>query len=279
MYTSATKKKPSLVWQGSTLDNYTLRLTQAGLERIISRLPEQPELKDFFKRNYKGNLKEAIVRSIAQLTQDALYTTSVFNRNSSKKLRVFNTQDATGRKYQILALPVSSMESTIVVVWVNPQVDAAEYAIVKTQPKHLRKYPIQHTHDGRTYYSRTDAQGRVTKIAGSLVYTKSKRIGTPKVPYKRKGDHAGHLIAHSFGGPPKFTGNFVAMKKEINLAGGDWGRMEAYIRGRLKAPKTKAWMSVKPVFANDKTKRPSEINVTVKFNRQPYERTFNIQTP
>jgi hypothetical protein len=151
-------------------------------------------------------------------------------------------------------------------------------AVVKTKPKHLNKYPRTHDYGDRKYYSRTDLQGRVTKIAGPLQYTKSNRVGTLKVPYKRKGDQSGHLIAHSFGGPPKFTHNYVAMKKEINQAGGDWGKMETYIRNRLKAKNTNAWMSVQPVYANDKTKRPSEIKVTVKFNRPPTEKTFNIKT-
>lgn len=54
MYAMSTEKS-SLVWKGSTVDNDTLQLTNAGLERIISQLPEQPDFKNFVKRNYKGD--------------------------------------------------------------------------------------------------------------------------------------------------------------------------------------------------------------------------------
>lgn len=116
MLASATKEKTSLLWKGSTLDNYPLRLTDAGLKRIISQLPQQQKLKDFIKSNYKGNLKEAVIRSIAQLSQDALYAGTVSHPGFSKPLRVFESQDAAGRKYQILAFPLTQMCSTIIIV-------------------------------------------------------------------------------------------------------------------------------------------------------------------
>ncbi|MBD2526674.1 DNA/RNA non-specific endonuclease [Nostoc sp. FACHB-133] len=149
---------------------------------------------------------------------------------------------------------------------------------VKAKPKHPNKYST-HDYSGRTYYSRKDPQGRVTKIAGPLKHTIGKRVGTLKVSYKRKGDQSGHLIAHSLGGPPRLDHNYVAMKREINAAGGQWGKMESYIRKRLKANGSAAWMSVEPVYKDDKNKRPIEINVTVKFNRPPKEKKYNIKTP
>lgn len=272
-----------------------MRLSRSGLARITSKL-KQTGLENLVKSNMNGNLEGAVVRLIAQIVSNATRFGTLSRPNSGINIQVFTAIGRT-RNYQILVQPFGSRQGAIVFIrsqsrgisreWEQESeyegeskqsLQEADYE-VKTRPKHPQKYPNTHTYDGRTYYSRTDAQGRVTKIAGSLVYTKSKRKPTPNVPYKRKGDQAGHLIAHSLGGPPKFTANFVAMKRKINSAGGDWGKMEAYIRKRLQAKNTQAWMSVKPVFANDKIKRPSEINVTVKFNRPPKEKTFNIQTP
>ena len=147
----------------------------------------------------------------------------------------------------------------------------------KTNPKSMLNY-TRSTHGGRHYYSRKDAAGRVTKFAGGLVYTRTARKSTPKVPYKRKNDQAGHLIAHSFGGPPKFTDNFVAMNKTINSKGGAWGRMESYIRMRLQQSGIKVWMSVKPHYPGIK-KRPDRIAVSLTFNRSPFKVKFNIPTP
>lgn len=131
-----TAKKPALVWQGPTLDSYTLQLTGSGLERIISQLPKQLYLKNLVKINYNGNLKQAVVCSIAQLVQDALYIGSVSNPKFSKQLRVFEAQDTAGRNYQIFALPKSNQQSVIVGVRADSQVEG-EY-LTKDQIKQLK---------------------------------------------------------------------------------------------------------------------------------------------
>jgi hypothetical protein len=150
----------------------------------------------------------------------------------------------------------------------------------KQAPNHPKQYSGSVVHDGRKYHHKFDStKKRYTKIAGPIRYIKDQRVATPKVPYKRKDDAAGHLIAHSMGGPPKFVGNFVAMNKTINSAGGDWGKMEACIRKRLKARNTTAYMSATPVYPNDQSKRPISIEVTVHFNRKPYKQKWIIPTP
>ena len=126
----------SLAWKGSTLDNYGLQLTHSGLERIISQLPKQPYLKSFVQRKYNGNLKQAVVCSISQLVQDALYIGSIYHPKFSKQLRVFEAQDTTGRNYQIFALPMSSKQSVIVGVRADSQVEG-EY-LTKDQIKQLK---------------------------------------------------------------------------------------------------------------------------------------------
>ena len=131
-----TAKKPALVWQGPTLDSYTLQLTESGLKRIIAQLPKQLYLKNLVQRNYKGNLKQAVIRSISQLVQDALYIGSVSHPKFSKQLRVFEAQDTIGRNYQIFALPMSSKQSVIVGVRADSQVEG-EY-LTKDQIKQLK---------------------------------------------------------------------------------------------------------------------------------------------
>lgn len=131
-----TAKKPALVWQGPTLDNYTLQLTESGLARIISQLPKQLYLKNLVKIKYNGNLKQAVVCSIAQLVQDALYIGSVAHPKFSKPLRVFKAQDRAGRNYQIFALPKRNQQSVIVGVPADSQVEA-EY-LSKDQIKQLK---------------------------------------------------------------------------------------------------------------------------------------------
>ncbi|EDP97182.1 DNA/RNA non-specific endonuclease [Kordia algicida OT-1] len=147
----------------------------------------------------------------------------------------------------------------------------------KSVPKNLTGYSTRNI-GGRNYYSRKDHLGRVTKFAGILKYHKGKRKSTPKVPYKRVNDQAGHLIAHSFGGPAKFTDNFVAMDKKVNSKGGAWGKMESYIRQRLQQKYMSVWMSVKPQYDGIK-KRPSSILVSLTFTKSPYKVRFNIPTP
>lgn len=148
---------------------------------------------------------------------------------------------------------------------------------VKSRPKHYTNY-MKHKHAGRNYFFRSDANKRVAKIAGPLVYTTTKRFPTLKVAAKRKTDASGHLIAHSLGGPPKLTHNYLAMNRFINSAGGDWGKTEAYIRDRCKVKGTKVWMSVYPRYLN-KSKRPYEIEVRLKFNKKPQNVRFLIDTP
>jgi hypothetical protein len=151
--------------------------------------------------------------------------------------------------------------------------------LTKQTPKNPGNYTATAVHGGRTYHHKFDGiSKRTTKFSGPLTYVQGGRKNTPKVAYKRKNDAAGHLIAHSFGGPPQFTGNFVAMNKLINSAGGAWGQMEFYIRKRLKAANTTAYMSVTPNYPNAKSKRPNSISVTAHFNRDPKKKKWTIAT-
>lgn len=150
-------------------------------------------------------------------------------------------------------------------------------ATFKNKPKHPHKY-TKSSYQGRHYYHATDAGNRTVKISGALVYTTAKRQPTRNVSYKRKSDVSGHLIAHSFGGPPKLTSNYVAMSRIINAAGGDWGKVEGYIRTRLKQSGIKIWMAVIPQYTGV-SKRPSTIDIRLRFNRSPAVLHFSVPTP
>jgi|GEM_PF-1280326 len=91
--------------------------------------------------------------------------------------------------------------------------------------------------DGKNVYV-TDAKGRVARVEGEWEPT-SKPAADPRRNEhqqkvagrddRQKGDVGGHIIAASGGGPGEGI-NLVAMKKAINGAGGDYGKMEAEIR-------------------------------------------------
>ncbi|HWS85707.1 MAG TPA: DNA/RNA non-specific endonuclease [Pyrinomonadaceae bacterium] len=136
-----------------------------------------------------------------------------------------------------------------------------------------------HGYGGRTYYHQVDGRGRITKYQGPLRYVSGGRVATVPTKNKRKGDQNGHLIAHSLGGDPKFSLGYVAMKRSINLAGGDWGKMESYVRYRLQQKGIKVYMAVKPSYATATIGRPNSIRVSVYFNRSPFKVIFNIDTP
>jgi hypothetical protein len=136
-----------------------------------------------------------------------------------------------------------------------------------------------HNYGGRTYYHQSDARGRITKYQGPLTYVQGGRVATIKTKNKRKTDQNGHLIAHSVGGDPHFALGYVAMNKQINSAGGDWGRMEGYIRSRLQQTGIMVYMAVKPNYPSATMHRPDSVRVSVYFNRSPFKVTFNINTP
>lgn len=157
-------------------------------------------------------------------------------------------------------------------------VDRNDPGGVKTVPKTPGNYGLVHPYQGRSYHVRKDADKRVTKIAGPLAYTTSKRVATKRTAYKRRRDVNFHLLAHFAGGPSDLQENYVAVDRLINSAGGDWGRIETYLRQRLRQQRIKAYGSVKPVFAG-KPKRPSAIGATFRFNTSPYKVKFNVGTP
>jgi 8-oxo-dGTP pyrophosphatase MutT (NUDIX family) len=134
MYATKTTAKPLLLWRGSTLDNFTLQLTQSGLSQVMAHLTKQPYLKDFVAGNYTGNLPAAVASSLARLTQDALYVGTISDPNSNQKIRVFESTTESGSDYQILALAISKTESTIISVRLVPQREETEYflgAVIK----------------------------------------------------------------------------------------------------------------------------------------------------
>jgi hypothetical protein len=115
MYASSsppTAQKPSVVWQGSTRDGYTLRLTRSGLARITSKL-KQMGLENLVKSNMNSSLEGAVVRSIAQIVSNATRCGTLSRPDSGTKILVFTAVGRT-RNYQILTQPLGSRQAGII---------------------------------------------------------------------------------------------------------------------------------------------------------------------
>ncbi|NMG10280.1 DNA/RNA non-specific endonuclease [Brasilonema sp. UFV-L1] len=112
MYASATAQKPSVVWQGSTRDGYTLRLTRTGLARITSKL-KQTGLENLVKSNMNGSLEGAVVRAIAQIVSNATRCGTLSRPDSGTNIQVFTAIGRT-RNYQILTQPIDSKQAGII---------------------------------------------------------------------------------------------------------------------------------------------------------------------
>jgi len=134
-------------------------------------------------------------------------------------------------------------------------------------------------YNGRPYTFKSDAQNRPTFAGGQIDYVKGGRKATMKVPNKRVTDVSAHLIAHSLGGPPSERLNYVAMDSQINSHGGTWGRMEFYIRQRVKKKGSWGMMLAQPLYPTAAMKRPDRIVVDAAFNRKPKRKHWVINTP
>jgi hypothetical protein len=111
MYASQTSTKPSVVWQGSTKDGYTLRLSRSALTQIGSKL-KQTGLEHLVRRlrsNNQGSLESAVMGAIAQVVSNATRS------RSGQNTQVFTAVGKT-RKYQIATQPIGHQQSAILVV-------------------------------------------------------------------------------------------------------------------------------------------------------------------
>jgi hypothetical protein len=111
MYASQTSTKPSVVWQGSTKDGYTLGLTRSALTQIGSKL-KQTGLEHLVRRlrsNNQGSLESAVLGAIAQVVSNATRS------RSGQNTQVFTAVGKT-RKYQIATQPIGHQQSAILVV-------------------------------------------------------------------------------------------------------------------------------------------------------------------
>jgi hypothetical protein len=111
MYASQTSTKPSVVWQGSTKDGYTLRLSRSALTQIGSKL-KQTGLEHLVRRlrsNNQSSLESAVMGAIAQVVSNATRS------RSGQNTQVFTAVGKT-RKYQIATQPIGHQQSAILVV-------------------------------------------------------------------------------------------------------------------------------------------------------------------
>jgi hypothetical protein len=73
----------------TTSDGHALTLPRSRLAPIISQM-RKPEMKDLVKRNYQGDLRQAVVRSLGQLASNAHRTGNLRHRRSNRRYPVFN---------------------------------------------------------------------------------------------------------------------------------------------------------------------------------------------
>jgi hypothetical protein len=67
------------------------------------------------------------------------------------------------------------------------------------------------------------------------------------------------------------------MASKVNLRGGEWGRMEAYVRRMLTGRNMSAYMVTKPDYTGSTAQgRPRRIHVSVYFSVSPFKVKFTI---
>lgn len=125
---------------------------------------------------------------------------------------------------------------------------------------------------GKNGYSyKTDAQGRISEVQGSLKLEKGGRN-----PYAQRtvgkgdgrltGDHGGHLIGDQFGGAGGKE-NMVPMDGGVNnYHSGEWGQMEKNWASELKNG-SNVDVKIEPRYG-DNTSRPTHFDITETINGQ-----------
>lgn len=75
MFATNTPHSTLVLWQGTTQDGYTLRLTRSGLAKIASTL-KQTGLHTLVQNRMNGSREAAVVRAIAQIISNATHSSS-----------------------------------------------------------------------------------------------------------------------------------------------------------------------------------------------------------
>lgn len=205
MYASQTSTKPSVVWQGSTKDGYTLRLTRSALTQISSQL-QKTGLENFVRRlrsNNQSSLESAVMRAIAQVISRARASRTVSSQEFGRNLQAFTAIGKT-RRYQILTQPSDRQQGVIVFVRSRP-IQEFEYegefeGVFESEyegrpPRRRRASAPGRLPSGRLLTPQQRAQVRVRAQAQSKV-----------IPYGRV------TLARTVGGR-----NIIAQVKEIRF--------------------------------------------------------------
>jgi hypothetical protein len=90
-------------------------------------------MKDLIKRNYQGDLMQAVVRSLGQLARNAHRTGNLRHRRSHRRYPVF-TAGLNGREYEIITSPVGSTQNAIISVSAEREPISQEF---ETRPRSL----------------------------------------------------------------------------------------------------------------------------------------------
>lgn len=96
-----------------TRDGYTLQLPRSTLAKIASQ-PARSGLTNLIRRNYRGSLKRATTRSVAQLARNARHTGSLRRPKPGGRI-IFSTQ-VNGRRYQIITKPLTPAHTAVIAI-------------------------------------------------------------------------------------------------------------------------------------------------------------------
>ena len=169
MLASKTSRQPSAVWQSSTKDGYTLRLTRSVLTQIISNLKQTglEHLVHSIHSNDKSSLESAVVSAIAQVVNHATASETVSSRTFGRNLRTFTAIGKT-RKYQVLTQPIDNKQSAIIFVRSRPtQEFESEYEFSDDQIENMFSRPSwlnKLLHPRRTRRERQERQQQQQQV-------------------------------------------------------------------------------------------------------------------
>ena len=135
---------------------------------------------------------------------------------------------------------------------------------------------ITYVSNGYTY--KTDSQGRIISVTGTITQEKMDNPGKRNAYAQRmagredrickangnlnggKTDDGGHLIASQFGGSGDLD-NLVAMSSNTNRANGEWYNMEKEWANAVKNNNSTVEVDIQPYYEGD-SQRPTGFKVT-----------------
>lgn len=177
----------------TTSDGHELGIPQSRLASITSQM-RKPEMKNLVRKNYPGNLKDAVVRSVGQLARNAHRTGNLRHRKSNRRYPVFRA-GLNGRAYEIITSPVGNAQNAILSVTAEPDFELQELGTITRWTTHAETgIRVPNPHGFRRVRSLDDLRS-VTMGKGLYI------IKIPDIPHPlRRTDNANRYVGRSIEG-------------------------------------------------------------------------------